>query len=103
VTSTAATHAGSSVDPVAADDVDATLLAAIATIEELENVLRVIDREAVSKRLRDLLEVVESLPFLENDLRIFKHRLRQRLKNDPDKTPRPVSVTDLTAQRGEKK
>jgi hypothetical protein len=80
------------------DDADATILAAIATIEELEVVLATVDRETVSKRLRELLEVVESLPFLENDLRIFKRRLRERLKNDPDKTPRPVSVTDLEAQ-----
>lgn len=84
------------------DPADADILAAIATIEELEGVLKTIDRASIAERLRALLETVESLPFLENDLRIFKHRLRSRLKNDPDKTPRPVSVTELRAQREEK-
>jgi uncharacterized protein HemX len=84
------------------DHTDAEILAAIATIEELEGVLKTIDRPAIAQRLRDLLETVESLPFLENDLRIFKRRLRDRLKNDPDATPKPVSLTTLRAQREEK-
>jgi hypothetical protein len=77
---------------------DALLWSAIKAIEQIEAMLALLDRAAVSKRLREVLELLDSIPTLESDLSIVKNRLRSMLSSDPDRTPRVgISVRSMEA------
>jgi len=77
--------------------VDALLWAAIKAIGELEGMLALLDRAGIVKKLREVLDLLDSLPTIENDLAIVKNRLRQMLSSDPDKTPKAISIKDMEA------
>lgn len=76
--------------------VDALVGAALKAVEQIESLLVLLDRQGVTKKLRELLQTLDAIPTLEHDLSIVKSRLRQMLSSDPDKTPRHgISSMDL--------
>jgi len=85
--------------------IDTLIGATIKTVEEIEALLSMVKHYtsensssgAISSSLRRVADLFDRLTLLENDLVVIKRRLRSSLSSDPDKTPRAVSVRDLTA------
>jgi hypothetical protein len=66
---------------------DATIKAGLKAIEELQGLLKLLDRPGTIARLKEVVATLESLPLLEQDLVVLANRLRGMLSSDPDKTP----------------
>lgn len=76
---------------------DALLSAAIKSIEELEGLVVMLENIGLPSKLRELADLLDTLPKFAGDLSVVKRRLRGMMSTDPDKTPRAISVKDLAA------
>ena len=84
--------------------VDALLGAAIKSVEEVEALVSMLvsvnndpDPFTLTSKLREVANLLDKLPLLQNDLLTIKRGLRRMLSIDPDKTPRPISLTEIAA------
>lgn len=73
---------------------DAVLKLADKALSEVQALLAIFDRESIVKKLRDVVELFERLPHLENDITRLRSRLRAMMSSDPDRTP----VTGISAE-----
>lgn len=73
---------------------EAVLKLADKALSEVQAILAIFDRAGTVKRLRDIVDLFDRLPHLENDISILRSRIRSMMSSDPDQTP----VTGISAE-----
>lgn len=80
---------------------DAVLRLADKALGEFQALLTILDRASVVKKLRDIADVFDKLPMLENDVTTLRNRLRGMMHSDPDRTPVTGISTEMAAVRAQ--
>lgn len=80
---------------------EAVLRLADKALGEFQALLTILDRASVVKKLRELADVFDKLPMLENDVTALRNRLRGMMQSDPDRTPVNGISTEMAAVRAQ--
>ncbi len=78
---------------------DAVLKMADKALGEFQVLLVILDRASLVRKLRDIADVFDKLPTLENDVTTLRNRLRGMMLSDPNRTPVTGISTEIAAVR----
>lgn len=78
---------------------EAVLRLADKALGEFQALLMILDRVSLVKRLREVADVFDKLPMLENDVTALRNRLRGMMQSDPDRTPVTGISREMAAVR----